>query len=135
MGILRSIQTKKKVYVIDDNPLYRTMVQNELAQIEGIDVEVFATAEQSLEKKDSVPALVVLDLYLDDGSNTVMSGHQAIDNFKSMNDNIAVLLVSGEKNETLLQDYKDYRGIDFITKENHIGEKLQQLVKDRLFIK
>ena len=135
MGILRSIQSKKKVFVIDDNPMYRTMVQNELAQIAEVDVQVFASAEESLQETGCIPSLVVLDLYLDDGSNSVMSGHDAIDKFRELNENIAVLLVSGERNEALLQDYKDYRGVDFITKENHIGETLQALVKDHLFIK
>lgn len=134
MGVLRSIQAKKNVFIIDDSPTYRELLNNEITKFEGVITHVFSSAEECFENDLPEPALVILDLYLDDGSGSVMSGHDALRQFLSLNENLEIVLVSAEVNETLLEEYKLYRGVDFILKSETISGEIKDVLEKKLFI-
>ena len=134
MGTIRNIKSLHHVFIVDDSPMYRELVKNEVSKIEGIQVSTFKSAEECFNSGLTLPELVILDLYLDDGSNSVMSGHDALQKFYSMDENVKVVLISAEINETLLEEYKSYRGVDFILKSTEIENDIASMVKNKLYI-
>lgn len=134
MGILRRIQAKKNVFIIDDSPTYRELLNNEFTKFDEVVTHVFASAEECFENDLPEPVLVILDLYLDDGSGSVMSGHEALRKFLSQNENLEIVLISAEVNETLLEEYKLYRGVDFILKSETLSSEIKDVLEKKLFI-
>ena len=60
MGTIRRLN-KTKVFIIDDNPMYREVISNELKEISNLEISTFSSAESCLKNMDENPALIILD--------------------------------------------------------------------------
>lgn len=135
MGVLRNIKSKMNVFIIDDSPVYRELLKNEVVDVAGCDVYTFSSAEACFSNATVKPDLVILDLYLDDGSKKVMSGHEALRKLLSQDEEVQIVMISAEVNEALLQEYKMYRGVDFILKSEDLSSEIKEVLNNMTLIK
>lgn len=132
MGIVRSIKSSKKVFIVEDSPLYREVLKEEISAIQDVEIQAFASAEACLAKISEEPELIILDFYLDGENENNMSGHEALKEFQKADTPPEILFVSAAKNEGLLEEYQNYRNVDFVLKKEAGTEYLVHKVRQKL---
>lgn len=131
MGTIRSL-SKKKVFVVDDSLVYTEILRHELNVLKNIHVTTFSSAEECFTKLKENPNLIILDFYLDGENPNNMSGHDALNALQKIDNCPEVLFVSSERNEGLLEEYKNFRNVDFLLKTSTGTEQIVQKVKEKL---
>lgn len=134
MGTIRNIKKKHLIYVVDDNIVFREFIKSKIEAIEDVDIKTFSSAESCLAEIEKKPSLIILDFYLDAVEPKNMNAHHAISKFNELKYPPKVVLISSETNYHLLQEYKDYRKIDFIIKADLPSSDIQKVVRRHLSI-
>lgn len=134
MGIIRNISKKQLVYVIDDSIIFRQLLKERLGHIENLEVKTFSSAEECFKKGQEHPNLVLLDFYLNGDNKNNMNSHEVIAVFEELEYPPKVVLVSSETNHALLEEYKDYRNIDFIIKSDLAKGNFSDRIKKQLVL-
>jgi FixJ family two-component response regulator len=110
------MKKNKMVFIVDDDVFYSEILKQELSKLKDVEIETFVSAEDCLLNLNRKPNLIILDFYLDSDNPANMTGHEAIGKIFSSQKDVKVLFVSGTHNETLLEEYKKYRAVDFVLK-------------------
>lgn len=131
MGTIRRLN-KRKVFIVDDSPLYREVISNELKEISNIEISTYSSAENCLKNMDQSPALIILDFYLDGENSENMNGHFAMQQFRKLKKCPQILFVSSIKNEELLMEYSQYLDIDFILKSELGTNRTARKIEEKL---
>lgn len=131
MGTIKRLN-KTNVFIVDDSPLYRELISNELKEIENIEISTFDSAEHFLKKMDLQPSLVILDFYLDGENDQNMNGHEAIQHLRQLKKQPNIIFISSIINEALLQEYSNYRNIDFILKSELGTARVKRKIEDKI---
>ena len=131
MGTIRRLN-KRKVFIVDDSPLYREVISNELKEISNIEVSTYSSAENCMENMDENPALIILDFYLDGENPGNMNGHFAMQQFRKFKKSPQILFVSSIQNEELLMEYSEYRNVDFILKSELGTDRTTRKIEEKL---
>lgn len=134
MGIIRNISEKNLVFVVDDNKVYRELIGAKLESLRNVQVELFESAEEAIKCQDKEPKLILLDLYLDGINADAISGHNAIEKFAAFSNPPHIILISGELNYELLNEYKLYRRLDHVLKSELRFNLLEQKVSSILSV-
>lgn len=131
MGTIRTL-SKKKIFVVDDSLIYTEILAQELNVLDNIQITTFNSAEECLKNIHKNPNLIILDFYLDGENPNNMTGHEALNHLQKIESCPDVIFVSSEKNEALLEEYKNFRNVDFLLKTNKGTEQIVQKVKQIL---
>ena len=132
MGVIRSIKESKTVFIVDDSPIYREVLRHELSEFKNLHVQTFSSAEECLAKMYEKPELVILDFYLNGENKDNMTAHQAIKKMRELEVVPKILLISSERNEGLLEEYLNYRNIDFVLKTGEGTKNIANRIKQNL---
>lgn len=134
MGIIRNISQNNLVFVVDDNKVYRELIGAKIESLLNVQVELFESAEEALKSKEKEPKLILLDLYLDGEDANAISGHKAIEKFGEFPNPPQIILISGEWNYELLNEYKLYRRLDHVLKSELANNVLEDKVSSVLSV-
>lgn len=66
--------TKKNIFVVDDDKMFATMLADHLEEQGGYTVTTFSTGEACLEHLDEYPDVIILDYYLDSNVKDAKNG-------------------------------------------------------------
>ena len=86
----------RMVLVVDDEPLVRELIAGMLEEF-GCNVETAATADEALER---LTRNQQIDLLLTDINMPGMSGYELAERVQRMRDNVHVVLLSGQENDS-----------------------------------
>jgi len=131
-GKMKEMNTKKTIYIIDDDVIYATLMEHQLSENQNLDVKVFYSAEHYFNTEKKLPDLFILDFYLNGVSKENMDGHKALEQIEILNPNQKVIFMSGQKNTELLAQYRKYRNIDFLLKSPIGDDNMLQFVENKL---
>jgi two-component system OmpR family response regulator len=131
MGTIRRLN-KRNVFIVDDSPLYREIISNELKGISNIDISTYDSAENCIKNMDRDPALIILDFYLDGENSENMNGHFAMQQFRKLKKCPQILFVSSLQNQELLMEYSQYRDVDFILKSELGTSRTTRKIEEKL---
>jgi len=132
MGVIRSIKEAKTVFIVDDSPIYREVLRHELSEFKNLQVQTFSSAEECLAKMYEKPELVILDFYLNGENKDNMTAHHAIKKMRELKVVPKILLISSERNEGLLEEYLNYRNVDFVLKTGEGTKNIANRIKHTL---
>ena len=124
---------QKLIYIVDDDPFITSLIVKRFTS-EGYKLEAFKYGEDCLKELSKNPDLIILDYFFVDGDHEVMNGMEVFDRIKEHNQEIPVIMLSGqEKGEIVLEFAR--KGIDdYIIKDNNLVDNLQDAVSE-LFVK
>ena len=88
----------KRVYVVDDDKLYRTVLENIYA-VAGYEVCVFANGEDCL-RETLIPDLLVIDYYLNSENQDAINGIETIKRIRERLAGLPVIVLSGRADLT-----------------------------------
>jgi len=114
---------KKLVFVVDDDPFVLNLVQKRLDRDE-LSVVAFSYGEECLKQLSRNPELVILDYLFYKKDEEVMGGMEIFNRIKEYNENIPVIMLSGqEKGDVVLELAR--KGVeDYIIKDESLIDNL-----------
>ncbi|TCO07950.1 sigma-54-dependent transcriptional regulator [Natronoflexus pectinivorans] len=116
-----------KVFVVEDDPLFRKIIERTLKSNEDVEVVMFSNGSDFLRQLADLPDVVTLDLGLPD-----FSGEDVFNQIVRFNPNIRVIIISGKDDIRTAVELLKQGAYDYITKDESTRGRLQKAI-DNIF--
>lgn len=114
-----------KIFVVEDDPAYTKFLKYVLGLNPDFEVDYFVTGKEFLANLHKNPSIVSLDYSLPD-----TSGEEVLDQIRSYDPNIDVIIVSGQEKIGTAVDLLKAGAFDYITKDQDTKEKLLGAIRN-----
>ena len=85
---------QKKIFVVEDNRMYASMIENHLTQYPDCEVKLFYNGEDCMLAFEENPDVVLLDFHLNVDDETAKTGFDYLKIIKERNPEQAVVMLS-----------------------------------------
>lgn len=119
----------EKAIIIDDDPLFSKALAHKLQYTYNFEVEMYKSAEKSLNGIQDKPDIFFLDYHLSQ-NNEVLDGLMALGILKKNFPNSTIIMMSSEENKHWLEQGKKYGANDMLTKTPEKLIDLEQVITD-----
>lgn len=126
---------KIKLFLVDDDALYLKMLEIELLNNEDFILETFPSGEMCIANLSQKPDVIVLDYYLDSLDKNAMNGIQVLDEIKSINADIPVVMLSSQDKIEVAIDCMHHKAFDYIVKSETAFVRLRKAITTITHIK
>jgi len=130
-----SNEKKIKLFLVDDDALYLKVLEIELLQNDNFILETYATGEMCIANLSQKPDVVVLDYYLDSSDKNAMNGIQVLDEIKSINPDIPVVMLSSQDKIEVAINCMHHNAFDYIVKSETAFVRLRKAISTITHIK
>jgi len=113
------------VFVVEDDPVYASVLKYDLEVDPIISVEIFHTGEDCIRHLSEKPDVVLVDFSLKGKAN----GLDVLKEVKSMNEATEVIFLSSQEKIEVAIDSMKYGALDYIIKNDSAFPKIKELVK------
>ena len=113
-----------KVFVIEDEKMFARRIKHHLSLNPDFEVYVFGELGDALQFMDETVDFVVLDHHLPDGE-----GLDFIQRFLTHSPNLPVLVVSGQKESQVAEDFIEKGAFDYLVKDEFLELRLRLALK------
>jgi len=124
------MKTDLKVFIVEDDPIYSSILENNLQEQADLMVETFNSGEQFMDYLYMNPDVVMLDYHLDK-----MNGIDVLKEIRAFNPNIAVVFLSAQKKTEVAISSLKYGAFDYIIKNDESVSKLLEIIKKIKLVK
>jgi DNA-binding NtrC family response regulator len=108
-----------KIFIIEDDPFYGELLKYHLSHNPDYDITLFTSARQCLDNLHKNPAVICMDFGLPD-----MTGDKLLENIKSINNTIPVVVISGQDKISVAVNLVKSGASDYIIKDDNTKELL-----------
>ncbi len=108
-----------RIFVVEDDPIYQRMIKYLMELNPDHEVHVFATGQECLQHLDKKPSIISLDYSLPD-----MTGEEVLRKIKASNQDIGVIILSGQQDISTAVQLLKNGAFDYITKDNETKDRL-----------
>jgi len=126
----------KLIFFVDDDKMMLNLMEYTFKCREGFEVRSILSGEECLAHLYLNPQLIVLDYYLGEGESTAMSGLDTLKKINETNKNIPVVILSREKDKSLIKEFLHYGAIRYVIKDdffiNTLIETIEEYFKEKL---
>lgn len=123
-------QNKLKFFIVDDDNFCSSAYQQYLENIHYTDIHCFTNGNDCIDNLDQHPDIIFLDHNMED-----LTGFEVLKKIKRLNPNIYVVMVSGQENITTAVDALKYGAFDYMVKDAHVCERMNNVIERILNIK
>lgn len=116
-----------QIAIVEDDQMFQVITKNNLAKIRAFNIRTYATGKEfltALENKETIPDIVILDNNLPD-----YNGIELLKKIKIHNEDIAVILTSGQQDVNVVVEAYDNDAVRYIVKNKATEEKLAKTIK------
>ena len=106
----------KVVFIVEDEPLQAEMLKDLIEKKFKLEVYVFGTGEEAMNKWDLSPSVVVLDHDLNTVNSTAMNGVEVLKKIKEQSPLTQVVMLSGQNSLDVAANAIKYGAFDYIVK-------------------
>lgn len=121
---------KKKIFVVDDDKMFCTMLSDHLEDQGNYSVTTYGTGEECIEHLEEAPDAIILDYYLDSNVPNAKNGLEILQIIHKTNPDLKVIMLSSQEHygvalQTIasgavyyvIKDLKSFQEIDSILEE------------------
>ncbi len=87
---------RKKIFIVDDDPVLAEMLKDHLTKMTSYDVYVFDSGEECLKNLSEKPGIIFLDYYLNSVNKDAMDGLEILQDIKKVDPEVDVVILSGQ---------------------------------------
>ena len=116
---MKSKDNTTRIFVVEDDPMYQRMVKYVMELNPDHEVHLFTTGQECLQQLTRQPDIVSLDFTLPD-----MTGEEVLRKIKAFNQDIGVIILSGQQDISTAVKLLKEGAYDYITKDNETKERL-----------
>jgi DNA-binding NarL/FixJ family response regulator len=119
---------KKLVFFVDDDKMILNLLEYTFKSRDGIQVKTFFSGEECLEHMQLKPDLVVVDhMFL--GEKGQMNGLQVVRKIREINQDVTILVLSGQEDEGIMQDFIRSGAKQYISKDDYFIDTLIETIE------
>lgn len=122
------METKIKIFLVDDDPLYLHSLKIEFLQHADFNVETFESGELCIANLEHKPDVIVLDYHLDGINSTAMNGLETLDKIKSYDPAIPVVMLSSQDKIDVAVNCMHHKAFDYIVKSETSFFRLKKAI-------
>jgi DNA-binding NtrC family response regulator len=126
---------KIKLYLVDDDAVFLKSLEIDFTSTPYFEVYCFQTGEECLAAMGEKPDIIILDYLLDGLNPLAMNGIQTLDGIKAIDDNIPVIMLSGQDRIQVAVDCMHHKAFDYIVKSETAFLRIERNIADILKIK
>ncbi len=130
-----SNEKKIKLFLVDDDALYLKVLEIELLQNDNFILETFPTGEMCIANLSHKPDVIVLDYHLDSLDKNAMNGIQVLDEIKSIDPDIPVVMLSSQDKIEVAINCMHHNAFDYIVKSETAFVRLRKAISTITHIK
>jgi two-component system OmpR family response regulator len=120
------------VFLVDDDKMYLKAAQTQLQQQKKVNIKTFASGEECLKNIHLNPNIVFLDYSLDSEDANAKNGIQILKKIKSINENINVVMLSGQSKLEVAVEAMKNGAYDYVMKNEDAHLRIQNIIANLL---
>ena len=118
----------KNIFVVDDDKLMSTALQDYLTRKIPHHVTVFSTGEECLKHLSEKPDVIILDYYLDSVSKDAANGMEILQAIKKLAPQTSVIMLSSQERYGVAMQTLQKGAEQYVIKDEHAFEKIADMV-------
>jgi len=103
-----------KIFIVEDDPWYAQILKHQISMNPDFEVSIFSNGKSCLEQLHQKPNAITIDFHLPD-----MKGEQLIDSIKATNNEIPLIVISGQEEISVAVDLLKKGISDYIIKNDN----------------
>ena len=107
-----------KVFVVDDEPMVRRMLEFKLKDREDLQVQAFSSGESCVENLNQSPDIIILDYHMDTDKENAMNGLETLLRIVENSPDTQVAMLSSQDNVSVAVDVLKKGAVDYIIKNS-----------------
>ncbi len=123
-------QKSKKIFVVEDNRMYASMIENHLSQYSDCEINLFYSGEDCLLAFDQNPDVVLLDFHLNVDDDTAKTGFDYLKIIKEKNPEQAVVMLSSMEDVKQVVDLLKISAYDYVLKDDMAFDNLDKVMNN-----
>jgi DNA-binding NarL/FixJ family response regulator len=124
--------SKIKLFLVDDDALLLKSMELEFKTNTDFEIETYATGELCIQNITKNPDVVILDYHLDGIDKHAMNGIDTLDQIKSINTEIAVIMLSSQDKIEVAINCMHHKAFDYVIKSETSFIRLQKNIENIL---
>lgn len=119
-------ERKKKLFLVDDDPLFLKTLEIDFLHHTDFTVETFASGESCLENLHHNPDVIILDYHLTSIDKNAMNGIETLDKIKEIYPDMPVMMLSAQDKIDVAISCMHHRAFDYVVKSETAFLRLQK---------
>jgi len=120
--------SRKKVFIVDDEPMFSELLSDFLASKDKYDTQCFATGEDCVAAIDQHPDIILLDYSLNAKNETAENGLQILERIKKLDKLPKVIILSGQESYGIALQTISKGAISYFIKDKNMFDELSTLL-------
>jgi two-component system, OmpR family, response regulator len=121
---------KKKIFVVDDDKMFCTMLADHLEDQGGFAVSTFGTGEACLERLDEKPDAIILDYYLDANVPGAQNGLEILKQIHKAEPDLKVIMLSSQEHYGVALQTIANGAVQYVIKDLKSFEEIDRLLEE-----
>ena len=119
---------KIKIFLVDDDALFLKSLEIDFLQHADFAIETFVTGEHCIANLSHKPDVIILDYLLDGIVAGAMNGIETLDKIKAFNNDIPVIMLSGQDKIEVAVNCMHHKAFDYVVKSETAFMRLQKII-------
>ena len=128
-------ENKIKIFLVDDNKLFLKELEIKFLKYQNFEVVTFLTGEACVKSLKENPDVIILDYLLDLTEKTAMNGLQTLDEIKSIQPSIPVIILSAQDKIEVAVNCMHHKALDYVVKSETAFMRMIKIINDCLQFK
>jgi FixJ family two-component response regulator len=121
------------IFILDDDRFYLEYMKEIIYNYSSsINTQTFCSKSEMMSNLGKKPDVIILDYNLGIENSSRITAHSVISDIENTYPNQYIVLISGESNAALLEEYNRYRNLDFIVKSPNVSQDIVSLLNKRI---
>ncbi len=121
-------ENKIKLFLVDDDAVFLKLLEIEFLGLADFEIETFASGELCIENLSHNPDVIILDYYLDGLNRDAMNGLDTLDQIKTFNPKIPVVMLSSQDQIDVAINCMHHKAFDYVVKSETAFMRLQKII-------
>ena len=133
MTTLNPTPKTPSIYILDDDQFYLEYMKEIIYNYSSsIKTQTFCSKNEMMNNLGKKPDVIILDYNLGIENSNRITAHSVISDIENTYPDQYIVLISGESNAALLEEYNRYRNLDFIVKSPNVSQDIVSLLNRRI---
>jgi len=120
----------KKIFVVDDDEMLASALQDYLTRKIPHQVTIYHTGEECLQHLSEKPDVVILDFYLNTVSKDAANGMEILQIIKKHSPETSVIMLSSQERYGIAMQTLQKGAEQYVIKDEHAFEKIAEMVQE-----
>ncbi len=122
---------KKLVFIVDDDPFILNLIKKRF-ESDAREIVTFSYGEECVKKLNMNPDLIILDYLFSKPDKEVMNGMEIFNKIKEYNEEMPVIILSGQERGDIVLEMARKGIDDYIIKDETLVDNLELAMEDIL---